>query len=187
VLGNFSSQTILETWCLAKISQTCVSLGAPHCPVCTGLCPVPRLPASEPAALGNQSRVATTIHRTVWCASGTPGQRSSMQSTQDTSAWSTVTRSHRTVRCATELFGVPSDQRSTRLNKERDRLCSVQCAPESQVYPWTEGNHNLSNGVPTVPKSLGAIKGPSRRHGARHKHTLSNLQLLDSTTTLSIH
>jgi hypothetical protein len=51
VLENFSSQTILEKWCLAKISQTCASLGALDCYVCTEECLVPRLPAGEQAAL----------------------------------------------------------------------------------------------------------------------------------------
>jgi hypothetical protein len=42
------------------------------------------------------------------------------------------------------LSGVPSDQRSTRLNKEGDRLMSsVRCTPVNPVHPRTEGNHGL--------------------------------------------
>jgi hypothetical protein len=101
VLGNFSSQTILEKWCLAKISQTCDSLGS------TGLSgvhrTVPGAQATQSANMplsGNCWDVVAIIHRTVRCASRMSGQRSVAQSASSTSPWPTVTRLHRTVRCA---------------------------------------------------------------------------------------
>jgi hypothetical protein len=70
----------------------------------------------------------------------------------------------------------------------RDRLmCSVRCASDNPVYPRTEGNQGLPNGVPMAARSLGVIKGAPGCHGVVHKHTLSNLQLLDFVTTLSFH
>jgi hypothetical protein len=138
------------------------------------------------------------VHRTVRCASRASGPQSATQSVRAMSSWPTVSRLHWTVRCATRLFDVPPDclvchvtndwQESAWLIKEGNRwLCYVRRASDSSMHPWTEGNHGLSNGAPTAPRSLGAIKGPPRLHGAEYKHTLSNLQLLYPVTTLSIH
>jgi hypothetical protein len=88
----------------------------------------------------------------------------------------------------TRLSGAPPDRSvcqviNGRLRQKGKQLSTVQCP----VHPRTKSNQSVPNGVPTAPRSLGAIKRPPRHHGVEHKHTLSTLQLQDSATTLLIH
>jgi hypothetical protein len=83
---------------------------------------------------------------------------------------------YRTVQC-------PTEQESSKLGDSPSRparaLFSVRCVPDNPVHPWTEGNQGLSNGAPTAPRSLGAIKGTPRRMELYTKHPLNILQRLD--------
>jgi hypothetical protein len=63
-------------------------------------------------------------------------------------------------------------------------LFTVRCAPDSLVYPQTEGNQCLPNGATTAPRSLGAIEGTHRHMELYTKHPLNILQHRDTTTTL---
>jgi hypothetical protein len=54
-----------------------------------------------------------------------------------------------------------------------------------QPLQWTEGNQCIPNGTSTAPRPLRAIKGTPKRMELNTKHTLSTLQLWDSTTTPS--
>jgi hypothetical protein len=63
-------------------------------------------------------------------------------------------------------------------------LCNVCCATGKSDAPADREGWELPNEALTAPRSLGAIKGPPRRHGAGEpKHTLSTLQPRDSVTT----
>jgi hypothetical protein len=98
----------------------------------------------------------------------------------------------------TRLSSVPPDcpvchgangwQRSDSPRKEGNHtLFIIRCAPDSPVHPWTEGNQALPNEDQTTPLALGVIKGPPQCMVLQHKHSLSILQLRDSTTTLLFH
>jgi hypothetical protein len=79
-------------------------------------------------------------------------------------------------------------QRSAWLIKEGNRwLCSVRCVPDSPVHSRKKDNQGLPNEDQTTSWSLGVIKGPPRRLGGVHKHTLSILQIWNSATTLLIY
>jgi hypothetical protein len=60
-------------------------------------------------------------------------------------------------------------------------------APDCPVRPWIEGNLGLSNGAPTAPSSLGAIKGTPRRMEQKTKHPLNILQRRDIANTHLVH
>jgi hypothetical protein len=60
-------------------------------------------------------------------------------------------------------------------------------APNCPVHPQIEGNQGLSNGGPTAPRSLGAIKGTPRRMELHTKHPLNILQCRDFTNTHLVH
>jgi hypothetical protein len=66
-------------------------------------------------------------------------------------------------------------------------LFTIRCAPNSPVYPRTEGNQSLTNGAPTVPSSLGAIKGTPRRMEQHTEHPLNILQHRDFANTHLVH
>jgi hypothetical protein len=66
-------------------------------------------------------------------------------------------------------------------------LFTIRCAPDSPVYPRTEGNQSLPNGAPTPPRSLGAIKGTPRCMEHYTKHHLNILQRCDSANTHLVH
>jgi hypothetical protein len=91
----------------------------------------------------------------------------------------------------TGLSGVPREpllQWSTSPNNEGDRaLFMSDGAPNWLVRPRTEGNYCLTNGAPTAPSCLGAIKGTHRRMEQNAKPPLNILRCLDSANTHTIH
>jgi hypothetical protein len=56
-------------------------------------------------------------------------------------------------------------------------------APDCPVRQPAEGKNCLSNGVPTAPSGLRAIKGTTRRMEHYTKHPLNILRCLESTST----
>jgi hypothetical protein len=80
-----------------------------------------------------------------------------------------------------------TEQRSARLVKETNhRLCGVWCASDNAVHQRTEDNKSLPHEGSTAPRSIRAIKGPSRRMEMLPKHTLCTPQLGTFVTTLLI-
>jgi hypothetical protein len=106
--------------------------------------------------------------------------------------------------------GRPRDQRAPRVPSQRSPDCPVchgtrgcngrlrqtrkgiaHCslsggAPDCPVRTRTEGNQSLSNGAPTTPRSLGAIKGTPRRMEQNSKHPLNILRHRDTAITLEL-
>jgi hypothetical protein len=62
-------------------------------------------------------------------------------------------------------------------------LCTVRYATAHSSAPVDRECWELPNEAPTAPRSLGAVKGPPKRMEMFPKHTLSTLQLQNSTTT----
>jgi hypothetical protein len=92
-------------------------------------------------------RTVRVERRTIWCAKCHVGRG-------PTVTWSTGRSGAPPGR-----YGAPKrgNQSITRFSVVV--LCSVRCAPDNPVHPWTEGKQGLPNGAPTAPSSLGAIKG----------------------------
>jgi hypothetical protein len=61
----------------------------------------------------------------------------------------------------------------------------VQCALDSPMHPWIEGNLQFPKEGATTPWPLGAIKESPKHLYQYTKHSKSTLQLQDSTTTPS--
>jgi hypothetical protein len=79
----------------------------------------------------------------------------------------------------------PRAQRSTSPKKERNRALFMSGgAPDCPVHQPTKGKNCLSNGDPTTPSCLGAIKGTPRRMEQNMKLPLNILRRLD---TVSMH
>jgi hypothetical protein len=103
-----------------------------------------------------------------------------------------------TVGCATSA-GQDSRQRSGRVTAQSDAHPKKEGSqsgdsmvvaqwlsgvpPDSPMHPQIEGNQGLPNRTSTDPRPLRAIKGTPRRMEQYTKHTLSTLQLRDSSTT----
>jgi hypothetical protein len=136
---------------------------------------------------------AAKIHRTVRCAPDCPvsqqrpRQRSAALSTGDAWPKPKVTRPHRLSSVHWTVSGVPRGTRAQRLaspKKERNRALFMSGgAPDCLVRQSAEGKNCLSNGDPTTPSCLGAIKGTPRRMEHNTKPPLNILRRLDSAST----
>jgi hypothetical protein len=82
-----------------------------------------------------------------------------------------------TVNRSTGQSGAPQNRKA--VNHTIRSRCTVHYAPDSSVHLRTEGKHDLPNGAPTAPRSLGAIKGTSRHMELHNKHPLNILQRSD--------
>jgi hypothetical protein len=120
-----------------------------------------------------------------------PCQWSTAQSAGDAWPGPTVTWLHETVRCApdnvrcakgTDGSMVGFARKGRRSGTGRGLFMSGG-APDCPVRHPTKGKNCLSNGIPTAPSCLGAIKGTSRRMEHNTKHSLNILRRLVSTNT----
>jgi hypothetical protein len=101
----------------------------------------------------------------------------------------TVNMQHWTVWCDTSLSDAPWDQWLTMVvlpNKEGNHTLFIVrwC---TRLRPRIEGNQGLTNGTPTAPSCLGAIKGTPRHMEHYTKHPLNILQCRESANTHSFH
>jgi hypothetical protein len=107
----------------------------------------------------------------------------------------TVTWSRRTVRCAPDSVRCAKGTegptvgfaRKGRRSSTGHALFMSGGAPDCPVRHPTEGKNCLTNGTPTAPRCLGAIKGTPRRMEHNAKHSLNILRRLNSATTQSDH
>jgi hypothetical protein len=120
VLGIFSNQEKLNWKSLAKSSQTYTSLR------CTGQCLEPRLtPQRTCHSREKRHGDTTTIHRTVWCASRAPNNRSP----RDQRATRGSASDQQAAPDCPVCRGTSGSQRSSSLNKEGNHaLFTVWCA-----------------------------------------------------------
>jgi hypothetical protein len=82
-----------------------------------------------------------------------------------------------TVNRSTEQSGAPHQMvRCPQNMKPANQGFCSHCTVHCPVHPRTEGNQGLTNGAPTAPRSLGAIKGTPRCMDQHTKHPLNILQ-----------
>jgi hypothetical protein len=87
---------------------------------------------------------------------------------------------HQTVQCPTEK---ETNQSGDSLPHPMLILFIVRCATEQSGAPTNRRQELPTNGVPTAPRCLGAIKGTPRRMEHYTKHPVNILRRLDSATT----
>jgi hypothetical protein len=182
VLGNSPSRDKLEWKGLAKLRQTCTSLGSTDCPV-------PRL-ASEVNWPLSGKRARHAGYNSPHCPmctglSGEPGGKRlspaptiSVQSTSATCARPTVNKPHQIVRCA---MGPTAGNGWLRQERKGIAHYSLSGAPTDKMQPrhskWRSNDFFGPWGYKRTPRRMEQLL----------KHTLSILQLWDSATTLLFH
>jgi hypothetical protein len=95
---------------------------------------------------------------------------------------------HKSVQCARQPKDATTNSMVGMAGMERNRtLFTAWCAPDSPVYPRTEGNQGLPNKEGMIVLVLGDIKGPPMCMELLPKYTKSTPKLWFNATTVLTH